>query len=397
MTLKWDQVLASRAERLLPLPFDDVDRISQQEGVIFFAGGTPPVEMLPIARLRQAMADTWEDPAGFLYYDESKGHEPLRELIAARMAARGVKTDIDHILITNGSQQGLDLVARSLFDPGDVVVVEAPTYFGALQVFDAYQVQYRLAPIDENGVIPEALEEILKQEPRPKAFYTIPTFQNPTGVTLSAERRQAVVELSHRYNVAIIEDDPYGELSFPGQPARPLRELDADIIYLGTFSKTLAPALRMGWVVMPDALVAPVTNSKEAVDIQSDRAVQRAVTLAAADGWLDAHLDEARVLYAARCQRMLCALEREMPAGTQWVHPSGGFFLWVTLPGELTGDDLMETAARHGVAYYPGSAFYPDHHHEPTLRLGFTTLSDEEIDEGIRRLGRATAEMLERG
>ena len=394
--MRWEKVVAGRAARLAPLPFSDLEGIRDIDDLIFFAGGTPPLDQLPITRLQQASADVWEEAEGILYYGESQGHEPLRRLVAERMAARGVQTDPEHVLITNGSQQGLDLIARTLFDPGDVVVVEGPTYFGALQAFDAYEVRYRLAPVDGEGQIPEELEPLLQQAPRPKAIYTVPTFQNPTGVTIAPERRQRIVELSLEYNVPIIEDDPYGELYFPGNEVPPLRALDPNVVYLGTFSKTLAPALRMGWMVMPEALIPPLVNSKEAVDIQSDRFVQRAVVSASADGWLDAHLDEARALYHARCQRMLAALEREMPAGTHWITPHGGFFMWVTLPGGIISNLLLPTAGRHGVAYLPGSAFYPDCRHEPTLRLGFSTLPDEKIDEGIRRLGRATAEVLER-
>lgn len=394
MTFSWNQVVAGRASKLAPSPFSDLDGIRGVDDLIFFAGGTPPLEKLPIARLRQASADAWENAAGHLYYGESQGHEPLRRLIAERMSARGAETDPEHVMVTNGSQQGLDLIARTLFDPGDVVVVEGPTYFGALQAFDAYEVTYRTAPVDDDGLIPDELERLLQDEPRPKAIYSVPTFQNPTGVTISPERRRRVVELSLEYTVPIIEDDPYGELHFPGDPVPPLRALDPNVIYLGTFSKTLAPALRMGWMVMPEALIPPLVNSKEAVDIQSDRFVQRAVVSACADGWLDAHLDDARALYKERCYRMLAALEREMPSGTRWITPQGGFFLWVTLPGEITSNALLPTAGKHGVAYLPGSAFYPDRRQEPTLRLGFSTLPNDRIDEGIRRLGRATEEAL---
>lgn len=396
MTFSWDRVVAGRAPKLAPLPFSDLDGIRNIDDLIFFAGGTPPIENLPIARLRQASSNAWEAATGIMFYGESKGHEPLRRLIAERMTARGAVTDAAHVMITNGSQQGLDLIARTLFDPGDVVIVEAPTYFGAVQAFDAYEVTYRTAPVDDDGLIPDALAPLLQQTPRPKAIYSVPTFQNPTGVTISLERRKRIVELSLEYNVPIIEDDPYGELHFPGNAVPPLRALDPNVVYLGSFSKTMAPALRMGWMVMPEALIPPLVNSKEAVDIQSDRFVQRAVVSACADGWLDAHLVEARVLYERRCRRMLAALEREMPSGTRWTTPRGGFFLWVTLPGQITSNVLLPTAAKHRVAYLPGSAFYPDRRKEATLRLGFSTLAEDRIDEGIRRLGLATREALER-
>jgi 2-aminoadipate transaminase len=396
LSLQWKKVVAERAGKLVPSAFADLDNIDSPDDLIFFAGGTPPIEQLPVARMRQASADAWEEAASILHYGEAQGHEPLLRLIAERMQARGANVDAARIMITNGSQQGLDLIARTLFDPGDTVVVEGPTYFGALQAFDAYEVTYRIAPIDTDGLIPDALETLFQQEPLPKALYTVPTFQNPTGVSITPERRQQIVKLSHTYNIPIIEDDPYGELNFPGNQVPPLRAIDEDVIYLGTFSKTLAPALRMGWIVMPEAIAPPLLNSKEAVDIQSDRLVQRAVVSAAADGWLDQHLIEARQLYASRCAHMLDALAREMPEGTRWITPQGGFFIWVTLPDGLPSNRLLPIAARHGVTYLPGSAFYPDQRQEPALRLGFSTFSEAEIDEGIRRLGIATREALQR-
>lgn len=395
MTLHWDQVVAKRAGKLAPSAFGDLDGIGDVSKLIFFSGGTPPTDQLPISRLRQAISDAWEEAQGILYYGESQGHQPLREAIAGRMASRGADVMPDQIMITNGSQQGLDLIARTLFDPGDTVVVEGPTYFGAMQAFDAYEVSYVTAPVDDNGLVPESLEPLLAATPRPKAIYTVPTFQNPTGVTISPERRQQVIELSRAYNVPIIEDDPYGELYFAGNAIPPLRALDSDVIYLGSFSKTLAPALRMGWMVMPGALSAPLLNSKEAVDIQSDRFVQRAVTSTIADGWLDHHLGHARNVYAERCNRMLAALAREMPEGVRWVKPGGGFFIWLQLPEDVSSNRLLPVAGQHGVAYLPGSAFFPDRRPEPALRLGFSTLPLEEIDEGIARLGKATRSLFE--
>ncbi|HMM41270.1 MAG TPA: PLP-dependent aminotransferase family protein, partial [Thermomicrobiales bacterium] len=252
--------------------------------------------------------------------------------ISRRMAGRGVEVDPSQILVTNGSQQGLDLVGRALLDPGDVVLVEGPSYFGAMQAFDAYQVAYRIAPADEHGLIPEALEPLLHQEPRPKIFYTIPTFQNPTGATIPDERRQTILSMTRAANVAVVEDDPYGDIYFTPDPIPPLRALDPDVIYLGTFSKTLAPALRMGWMIAPDTVLRLARWSKEAVDIMSDRFVQRAVTRTIEGGWLDQHLDDARAFYRERRDALLAALAREMPEGISWTEPEGGFFLWVILP-----------------------------------------------------------------
>jgi 2-aminoadipate transaminase len=394
MSRDWGRLLSRRAPGLHPWVKVDVDEIFATPGVIFFGDGAPAREQWPIARLRQAHADAWEEAGDILSYGEAAGHEPLRRVIAGCMAARGANVDTETILVTNGSQQGLDLIARALFDPGDVVVVEGPTYFGALQAFDAYQVQYRVAPMDEEGLIPGALEALLRSEPIPKVLYTIPTFQNPTGVTLAAERREQVVRIARAANVAIIEDDPYGEMYFGARPVPPLRAIDPEVVYLGTFSKTLAPALRMGWMAVPPALYQLVAWSKEAVDIMSDRFVQRAVVSATAGGWLDDHLADARAFYRARRDALLSALAREMPDEIAWTRPEGGFFLWVTLPAGYTSDALLTVALRHRVGFLPGSCFYPDPQPSRSFRLSYPTLSDDVIDIGMSRLGAAVREHL---
>jgi 2-aminoadipate transaminase len=390
----WEKLRARRAPNLHGWSKVDISHIWETPNLIYLCDGAPAVEQVPIARLRQAHADAWEDAADITAYGESLGHDPLREVIAKRMNARGANVAPDSVLVTNGSQQGLDLIARSIFDRGDVIVVEGPTYFGALQAFDAYEVQYRVAPLDDEGLIPEALEHIFAQQPRPKALYTVPAFQNPTGVTTTPERAKQIVQLARETNVAIIEDDPYGDLYFGSAPPRPLRAFDDDVIYLGTFSKTLAPVLRMGWMVAPPELFSLLAWSKEAVDIMSDRFVQRAVARTAGNGWLESHLDEARFFYRARRDHMLAALEREMPAGVTWTKPEGGFFLWVTLPEGVVADDVLRVALRHGVGFLPGSCFYPDARADNAFRLAYPTSSPEIIDEGVHRLGKALREAL---
>lgn len=395
MPLAWERVLAKRAPHLHAYVKVDLDKIWDTPDLIFFGDGAPAPSQMPVARLRQAHADAWEDAAGNLSYGEGHGYPPLREWIAARMAARGVPgVDPRYVFITNGSQQGLDLIARALFDPGDVVIVEGPTYFGALQAFDAYQVRYLVAPVDDEGLDPVALEPLLFSEPRPKALYTVPAFQNPTGVTIPPARRERIAALAREANVAIIEDDPYSELFFGDQPVAPFRAIDPDIVYLGTFSKTLAPALRIGWMVVPPAIFAPIANSKEAIDMMSDKFVQRAVHRTVGDGWLDLHLAGARAFYRAQRDRMLAALAREMPDGVTWTVPHGGFFLWVTLPDGATSEALLDRALRHGVGFFPGSCFYPEPDPHPGFRLAYPTLSPEQIDEGVRRIGHATRELL---
>ena len=396
MNLEWDRIKSRRTADIhgwIKVISPDIDRIWTTPGLIYLGDGAPNKEQMPIKRMRQAHADAWEEPASALSYGDSLGYQPLRETIASRMAARGVHVSADQILVTNGSQQGLDLTARVLFDPGDVVVVEGPTYFGAMQAFDSYGITYRVAPMDEYGLIPDELEPLLRAEPRPKALYTVPTFQNPTGVTLPEERRGRILAMARELNVAVIEDDPYGEISFTEQPVHPLRALDPDVIYLGTFSKTLAPALRMGWVAAPPEIFVKLAHSKEAIDIMSDRFVQRAVVRTTENGWLDHHLEGARDFYRLRRDAMLAALEREMPDGVSWTRPDGGFFLWVNLPDGMTAEALLPVAIDHGAGFLPGSCFYPTPEPQRSFRLSYPTLSPETIDEAIHRLGNAVKAM----
>lgn len=396
MGLDWERLRARRSPNLHGWAKNDVSYIWETPNLIYLSDGAPAIEQVPIEQLRQAHAHAWEDARSIISYGESLGHQPLREAIAGRMADRGAIVDPEDVLVTNGSQQGLDLIARALFDRGDIVVVEGPTYFGALQAFDAYEVDYRVAPLDEHGLIPEELERLLAQEPRPKAIYTVPTFQNPTGVSTTPERAQRIVEIAREANVVIIEDDPYGDIYFSATPPSPLRAIDAEVIYLGTFSKTLAPALRMGWMVAPGAIFPLLSNSKEAVDIMSDRFVQRAVTSTAANGWLDAHLNEARVFYRERRDVMLAALEREMPQGVNWTRPEGGFFLWVTLPAGTVADDVLRASLKRGVGFLPGSCFYPDCRPDNSFRLSYPTSSRENVDAGVHQIGLAIREVIDR-
>ncbi len=334
-----------------------------------------------------------EEPTG-LWYAETEGYEGLRIAIAERLGQRGAHVHPDQILITQGAQQAIDLVARLLLEPGDRVIVEGPTYFGALQVFEPYAVQIEAVPLDGDGVVVEQLEEAFRREPRPKLFYTVPTFQNPAGVTMSAERRRAVVELAARYGVPVVEDDPYGELWYDVPPPPPLRAYWDEVLFLGTFSKTLAPGLRVGWLVAPARLMKPLIDAKEAADIQSDRLLQRALAACITSPWYEEHLRTARAVYAERCRLLVEVLTRELGDFAQWSVPRGGFFLWVTLASDTDTAALLPACAEAGVTYVPGAEFYPEHRPSSSFRLGFTTLTREELVEGAQRLGRVLRTLL---
>jgi 2-aminoadipate transaminase len=389
VSIPWNRLLAERTAWIRPSLLVDFERLPSSADLILFSGGAPPLECLPVERIAGALAEAWHAEPEALWYGESQGHEPLRVLIAERMRQRGAAVEPDEVIITNGSQQGIDLIARLLLEPGDRVIVEAPTYFGALQVFEPFDARISTVPVDEHGMVIEALERELASAPRPKLIYTVPTFQNPTGVTLDPERRAALVALAERYGVPIVEDDPYGELWFDRPPPPPLRALHPDVLYLGTFSKTLAPGLRIGWLVAPRRLMKLLVDAKEGADIQADRLLQRALARVLEGAWFERHLEAARANYRERCALLLRCLERELAGLATWTAPGGGFFVWGTLPDGVDTDALLVECARQGVAYIPGSAFYPDRAPRPSFRLGFTTLSPAELEEGIARLGRA--------
>ena len=361
---------------------------------IRFTGGTPSPEFLPIEHLRDANRRAWDVEHTVMYYGDTEGYPPLRKRISQRMAQRNVDVSPEQIMVTNGAQQGLDLVSRVFLNPGDTVIVEAPTYFGALQVFDMFQATYESVELDDGGMIPESLEAALNRAERPKFIYSIPTYQNPTGVTISPERRGRLLEIADRHNVPFVEDDPYGELWFGDSGAPPLRADSDDVIYLGTFSKTIAPAIRMGWLCPPPELQPILQHAKEATDISSDRIVQRMVVQATDGGWLDEHLNEARKDYAERARRFFAALEEHMPEGTTWTSPDGGFFVWVTLPGDADSFELLFEVAKDGVIYLPGSIFYVDGRKSSSFRLGFTTLPMKRYEEGLARLGASLKRLL---
>jgi 2-aminoadipate transaminase len=392
--IRWQEKMAERAASFHGSFNIPLDELLVHPDPILFTGGTPSPEFLPIDHLREASQRAWDVTNDVMYYGDTEGYAPLRERIATRMGARGVQIEPDRMMITNGAQQGLDLISRALLDPGDTVLVEAPTYFGALQVFDMYQARYEAVEMDDGGIIPESLEQALQRAERPKFIYTIPTYHNPTGVTVAPVRRQQLLEIANRYNVPFVEDDPYGELWFGQHGTRPLRAESDDIIYLGTFSKTIVPAIRMGWLCAPPPLLEILLHSKEAADISSDRIAQRMVVEATADGWLDAHLEKARADYASRMKLLNAALEEHMPDGTTWTCPDGGFFVWGTLPGNADSYKLLFEIAKDGALYLPGTIFYVDGRTSPSFRLGFTTLPMHRYEEGVARMGAALMRLL---
>ncbi|MCC6703844.1 MAG: PLP-dependent aminotransferase family protein [Thermomicrobiales bacterium] len=396
--------LARRSPAFQHSVWDAVDLLVAGAGpeTIFFGNGNPAPERVPYEAMQRASQRTWEQIGELpkrIEYGEPEGLPELRDMIAERMRARGVTATRDDILPTTGSQQAIDFLARLMLNPGDAVVVEGPTYLGALQVFDAYEVEYIVAPVDDRGLDVDRLRAMLDARTvMPKLIYTIPTFQNPTGVTMPLERRKALVELAREREILIVEDDPYCDLWFDELPPPALRSLDDNVAYCGTFSKTIAPSIRSGWVVAPTGFQKMLAIMKEVADINHDKVMMRTVLNAVPD-FLDEHLVGSRELYRVRRDAMLAGLERHMPAGTSWSQPAGGFFVWVTLPEGLNAIELLPFAVeRFGVAYLAGEWFYPGFswpEASRTLRLSYSKHPEARIEEGMRRLGAAISAALE--
>ena len=363
---------------------------------IYFGNGAPAPEIQPLDRLQWAAEQAWVDVGGKLGYGELEGWLPLRELIAERMTKRGVHIGVEDLVVTNGSQQGIDLVARLFLDPGDLIIVEGPTYIGAMQVFDAYEAAYITCPVDEHGLCTDTLQEILESAtPAPKLLYTIPTFQNPTGFSIHSERRHRVLELAEQYGVVVVEDDPYGEIYFTDQPpVDALRALSEQVIYLGTFSKTIAPALRVGWTIAPPDLMPLLLMAKEGADIHSNR-IETRIVYYTAMGFLDDHVVKVREFYRHRRDMLASGLKESMPSSVEVCPAEGGFFVWCNLPDGASADELLVAAASYGAAFLPGAWFYPDYAGpDHGMRLSYSSLPEENIAEGARRLGEATSAYL---
>lgn len=362
---------------------------------IYFGDGAPDRSMIPVERMREASHQVWsEDAPACLGYGDQQGYAPLRELIAQRMQPHGVQADPANILVTSGSSQAIDLCCRVFLDPGDAIIVEDPTFLGATEIFRAYGAKIATVATDDHGMRMDALEIALQANPNTKFIYTIPTFQNPTGTTMPLERRQRLVDLARQYNVAILEDDPYVELRYGGDPVPAVASLDANVIYLGTFSKTIAPGIRTGWTVAPPEVHRLLLANREVADISNDRITMRAVHLAA-EGFLTEHVQSTLPFYRSRRDAMLQALEAYMPDSVSWSRPEGGFFVWITLPETIDTQALSTQAADDGVIYFPGKWFFPNEDQNNTLRLSFSTVPEARIQEGIKRLANTIRAVLE--
>lgn len=402
----WEASWSAAAGAITGSAIRELLKVTEQPGMISFAGGLPSPDCFPAEEIALASERVLAREAGrVLQYGPTEGYPPLRDFLVGLMRERSLPIGLDNLLVTNGSQQALDMVGKLLIDPGDPVLVEDPTYVGALQAFRPYRPRFVALPMDEQGLRIDALERALAElaaaGQRPKFLYTVASFQNPTGVTLSAERRRALVDLAARHSLPIVEDDPYGELRYSGEAPPLIAALDVErwgaprhVLYLSTFSKLLVPGLRVGWSVGPDALLRRMVQLKQGLDLHTSSLAQGIAYEACRDGLLGRQIPKIRELYQRRRDTMLAALERHMPAGARWTKPDGGMFLWITLPERFNTTELLQPALEHKVAFVPGGAFHANGGGENTLRLNFSFSSAAQIEQGVERLGALLRDVL---
>jgi 2-aminoadipate transaminase len=389
-TTPW--TMARRAARMNPSVIREILKVTEKPGIISFAGGLPSSKTFPVAEFTAACAQVLgKDAQAALQYASSEGFAPLREMVAARLP-----WDVDpaQVLITTGSQQGLDLVAKILIDADSRVLVETPTYLGALQAFTPMEPEIVSVASDDEGVdIADLASKVGSGASKARFLYVLPNFQNPTGRTMTEARRAALVAKAAELGLPLVEDNPYGDLWFDTPPPAPLTSRNPEgSIYLGSFSKVLAPGLRLGFVVAPKAMYPKLLQAKQAADLHSPGFNQRMITEVMQGGFLDRHIPTIRALYKGQRDAMLAALKKDMPSDVTWNSPDGGMFLWARLPGGMNAQELLPLAVDKGVAFVPGAAFYNDHADPRTMRLSFVTPDGDEIRKGVAALAAAIAE-----
>ncbi len=380
----------------------DLMAITARPEVISLAGGLPDTSTFPPASFAAQMTKiAQESAAEALQYGPTEGFEETKDCILQVMGAEGMLPDSDDLIVTTGGQQAIDLITKTLVDPGDPVICEAPTYPGAVPVFCSYEANVIQIECDEDGMRVDELEKVLDrladEGRRPKFIYSVPTFQNPAGVTLSFERRRRLVELARSREVLIAEDNPYGLLRYEGEALPPLYQLEGGdyVIYLGTLSKILSPGIRLGWAAAPPPVMEKIVLGKQAADLCTSTLTQYFVREYFAEGhWRD-YVESLVDLYRSRRDAMLAALERHFPPQAQWTRPGGGLFIWATLPDYINTTDLLAKALRRNVAFVPGQAAYVDGRGASSMRLNFSASNEAEIDEGIRRIGEVVWEQVQ--
>ncbi len=373
----------------------EILKFSSQPGVISFAGGLPAPEMFPlddIKRIAAEVIDTYGPTA--VQYGISRGVVPFRELIAQRATDHGTPTKADNVLITSGSQQGIELLARAFIEPGDYILTENPTYVGALQAFNYYRARYCTVPMDHDGMIVDEVAATIEKY-KPKMIYTVSNFQNPTGVTMTEDRRRQLIEIAAGYNIPVIDDNPYSDIRFAGKHLPTMKSFGGDeVIALRTFSKTVAPGFRIGWMNGPEKIIAQFEKVKQCADLHTSTYSQYVIYEFLKQGLLEPHIERIKADYLAKRNVMFEAMKEHFASGITWTKPEGGLFLWVTLPESVSAKVLFPKAIELKVAYVPGYPFFPNGGGDNTLRLNFSNCTHDGIREGIQRLGKLFKENM---
>ncbi len=390
----FDGLYAERAKLMKTSEIREFFKLTEQPDMMSFAGGFPSADFFPMGKVADVLQGLIEQEGKYaLQYGPTEGNLELRTYLAEKMTREGISASPDNILITNGSQQGMDLLSRVFLNPGDVVVVEEPGYVGGLGAIRNYEGDRLSIPMDENGLRTDLLAVTLRKLSRegrlPKFAYLVPNFQNPTGICLSSGRRREMLELAGEYGFAIIEDNPYGEIRYEGEPLQSIKSMDTEgrVIYLGSFSKTFIPGIRVGWLVADEPLIQKLACAKQSTDLCSNSLGQRMACRFAASGYIDGHVSSLVSLYKEKRDLMLACMEKHFPAGVSWTQPQGGFFIWVTLPEGMNARAILLKAIERRVAFVDGAGFYVNGNGRNTARFAFSEASPDKIRRGIAILG----------
>ncbi|MEM1513522.1 MAG: PLP-dependent aminotransferase family protein [Candidatus Thermoplasmatota archaeon] len=391
--MSFENMYSARVKRIRSSEIRELLEISQKPGVISFAGGLPNPKAFPVNDIKEIVNKILEEePVKALQYGATGGLAEFREELVKYAKKHGIETKFDEVFITVGSQQALDIVGRVFIDEGDIIFVALPTYLGAINAFLAYGAKLVGVPLDENGMrvdlLEEKIKELKKKGEKLKMIYTVPTFQNPAGVELSEERRKRMVEIANEHNLIIVEDEPYERLRFEGKPLKAIKSYDSEgrVIYMATFSKILAPGLRLAYVIASEELTKKMIVAKQSMDLCAPGFTQAIAYHYIKNGYIERHIPKIIEMYRRKRDIMLDALEEYFPPGCKWTKPRGGMFLWVELPKHISTIEMLPDAINEKVAYVHGKAFHVDGSGENTMRLNFTNPEDDMVREGIRRL-----------
>ncbi|MED4227843.1 PLP-dependent aminotransferase family protein [Neobacillus cucumis] len=390
---------AERTHLVKPSETREILKVTERPEVISFAGGLPAPELFPVEALKDACnAVLNEEGAASLQYSTTEGYIPLRDAICQRMKVIGINANIEHVLITSGSQQAIDLTGRLFINEGDTIICESPTYLAAINAFKSYNPKFVEVAMDDDGMVMEELEKKLIEYPNTKFIYTIPDFQNPTGRTLKLERRKRMIELANQYDVLIVEDNPYGAIRFAGEALPPVKHFDTEgrVIYICTFSKIFTPGLRLGWICADESFIEKYVAFKQTADLHTDSFAQRITAKYLELYNIEEHINKIKAVYKERCTAMLSCIKEFFPKNINYSMPEGGLFIWIELPESVDSGELFAKCLENNVAFVPGAPFFPNGTKKNSLRLNYSNMPKEKIFEGMELMGEVLHRELEK-